>query len=197
MQKVSRYDLDSFNFYPGTDRIEPGMSYDEKEQIFREAYRDKPSRHITSSQLKDLEATLPDMKFVLVAENPGFAGKDEKYPENFHGIGSSNVQRLATLTYGTPLWGAFMTDASLRVDSHGENIDIAQQDIDDLLNHLKERGIPESDVLVAIGDVVEEAFSKFLPNHRKFFKITHYSDRHQWDFEEKGKQLAENLNKFN
>ena len=146
----------------------------DKEKAFGENYQ---SETFPSAQLpNDLSAYLKQTKYVLIGMNPGNAVVDHPADQaflNFHGQKKSMDYRLAAATYGTDLWGAFMTDLSHTIDSKSNNVEITETDVAELEQHLDELGIPSDATLVALGNKAFTPLSKFAKRPVK--TIPHYS----------------------
>lgn len=169
--------LDSFAFWNVPNNMENIVTIDEaREKCFGENYKPYENQFPSDQLPADLAGYLSQMKYVLVGMNRGNAAVDTPTEQNFlnfHGLKKSLDYRLAAVTYGTPLWGAFMTDLSQTIESKSELVDFTADDVAALEKHLDELGVPADATLVAIGKVTYTTLQKFA--HRPVATIPHYS----------------------
>ncbi|MEE6724927.1 hypothetical protein RAO22_01605 [Pediococcus acidilactici] len=144
MKKLPFNTLDSWAFWDIPPSNIDQLDDEERQTQFGEIYK---ANHFPKEQLpENLVQALSQVKFVLVGLNPGNAGVtlDEQQDFlNFHGQKKSPDYRLAAAVYGTPLWGAFMTDLVAIDESNSENVVSGETEVKALEAHLDQLGIPE------------------------------------------------------
>ena len=167
-----------------------------KQQAFGANY--KPETFPLEQLGDDVATKLQQTRYVLIGMNPGNAVVDhpaDKQFLNFHGQKRSMDYRLAAATYGTDLWGAFMTDLSHTIESDSGKVKLTESDVADLERHLDELGVPASATLVALGKPSFELLSKFAKRPVK--GIPHYSGansgagENRWNAEGVHQQILE------
>ncbi|MBW4796709.1 hypothetical protein FG876_01330 [Pediococcus acidilactici] len=92
---------------------------------------------------------------------------------NFHGQKKSLDYRLAAAIYGTPLWGAFMTDLVAINESKSDNVVSGEAEVKALESHLDQLGVSSQAVLVGLGDKTATTLRQFA--QRPVEKLPHYS----------------------
>jgi len=167
---------DSFAYWDAPSENLTGKSPKEREDLFKDSYKEE---HFPTELLPDdLEAHLKQTKYVLVGMNPGNAAVDQPKEDlfaNFHGKKASADYRMAAATYGTELWGTFMTDLSHIIESDSTKVDMDQNDVIALEKHLTELGIPADATLIAMGKTQPFTELKKYSTHPVVY-IYHYSN---------------------
>ena len=132
MTQLPFNELDSFAYWTVPGDLTPADDDQTREQRFHDAYQ--PNHFPTDQLPADLPAALAKMRYVLVGMNPGNAFDPNHTTDflNFHGKAGSHDSRFAAAVYGTPLWGALMTDLSHKVDSKSTNVDFNKQVVAEL-----------------------------------------------------------------
>jgi hypothetical protein len=121
----------------------------------------------------------------LVALNPSREGELVKFA-NFHSH-SPNAQdyKLRFAVRGTPLWGAYITDAikdypelnSNNVKQHlSDNPECERRNIEALLNEVEDV-CATNPIFFALGQAVHGILKRHLAEYHRVIKITHYSHR--------------------
>uniref|UniRef100_UPI00351EAF8E hypothetical protein n=1 Tax=Lacticaseibacillus paracasei TaxID=1597 RepID=UPI00351EAF8E len=163
-------DIDSFAYW-NVPRVDLSSCLaDERESAFRRAY----CPGFPSGYRQQLLNT-SGVGYVFVGKNRGNRGNAEELA-NFHGSIQSADYRLAAAAYGTATWGAFMTDISDEVNSNSREVKLRTENVETLMKHLKDVGIPNTVTLIAIGkDVytILEANKGLITG--KIVRIPHYS----------------------
>lgn len=174
MKKLPFNTLDSWAFWDIPSSNIDQLDDEERQTQFGEIYK---ANHFPKEQLpENLVQALSQVKFVLVGLNPGNAGVtlDEQQDFlNFHGQKKSLDYRLAAAVYGTPLWGAFMTDLVAIDESNSENVVSGEAEVKALEAHLDQLGIPEQAVLVGLGTKAATTLQQFAQHPVE--KLPHYS----------------------
>ena len=174
MQDLTFNTLDSWALWDIPTSDIDQLDDEERQTRFGEVYQ---PNHFPKEQLtSDLEQALSKVKFVLVGLNPGNAGVtiDKKQDFlNFHGQKKSLDYRLAAAVYGTPLWGAFMTDLVAINESKSDNVVSGEAEVKALESHLDQLGVSSRAVLVGLGDKTAATLRQFA--QRPVEKLPHYS----------------------
>ena len=150
------------------------MTPDEREKAFGANYQ---PNHFPMDKLNDdIDKRLKNTKYVIVGMNQGNAAVNQNKDKlflNFHGNKNSMDYRLAAVLYNTELWGSFMTDVSHVIESSSKDVDITQDDVINLENHLDNLGISKNATLVALGGKVNKALTSYAKRPVK--TMYHYS----------------------
>lgn len=174
MQNLPFNTLDSWALWDEPAGDISQLDDETRQNQFGEAYQ---PNHFPKEQLPaDLASALSEVKFVLVGLNPGSAGvtlDEQQEFLNFHGQKKSLDYRLAAAVYGTPLWGAFMTDLVAIDESNSENVVSGEAEVQALEDHLDQLGIPAEAVLVGLGTKAATTLRQFA--QRPVEKLPHYS----------------------
>ena len=167
---------DSFAYWDAPSEDLTGKTPQEREDLFKASYQEN---HFPTELLPDdLAAHLKQTKYVLVGMNPGNAAANKPADElftNFHGNKASADSRMAAATYGTELWGTFMTDLSHVIESDSTKVSMGQRDVLALEEHLTELGIPADATLIAMGKTQPFTELEKYSTHPVYY-IYHYSN---------------------
>jgi len=149
-----------------------------KASLFKDAYKPNkfPSDEFETDSIT-LKKRLVTSKYVIVGLNQGNAAAKEHLEPfwNFHGNLNSPTYRLASVIYGTALWGSFITDLDPTIDSNSQNVHPGPDQVKALEQHLDDLGVPEDAVLVGLG---KSAYNTLLASaKRSVFGIYHYANR--------------------
>lgn len=169
---INYRDLDSWAYWQAPANADEISSIEALQQAFHQAYVPGFPAGIDTAAMA---AKLPEVKYVFIGLNPGNAGPIPELFGNFHGKANSGDYRLATITYGTAAWGAFMTDLVPIRESKSSAVTIEEASAQNLLSHLAELGIPESATLIALGKAVYKALDGHIPATRHLEQLMHYS----------------------
>lgn len=172
-----------------------GMTPDEREKSFGANYQ--PNHFPMDKLTGDIDERLKNTKYVIIGMNQGNAAinqDSDKLFLNFHGNKGSMDYRLAAVLYNTELWGSFMTDVSHAIESTSKDVDITQDDVINLENHLDNLGISKDATLVALGGNVNDALTNYAKHPVK--TMYHYSGSNgHWKADKVHEQVMNILNK--
>lgn len=182
MTNESYRKTDSWAYWTVPAGLSKDASAKETQTAFHDSYQ--PGFPATIDK-DDLTAKLSQVKYIFVGLNPGNAGPEPELFGNFHGQIRSADYRLAAAAYGTGAWGAFMTDLSGEIQSDSKQIKVTEANVQDLINHLDELGIPETAVLIAMGTKTFKGLEGKLPASHPLEQMYHYSNANSghWDAE--------------
>ncbi|HJF86337.1 MAG TPA: hypothetical protein K8V88_02775 [Companilactobacillus farciminis] len=166
--------IDSWAIWDVPNADLANMTPDEREKAFGANYQ---PNHFPMDKLNDdIDERLKNTKYVIVGMNQGNAAVNQNKADlflNFHGNKGSMDYRLAAVLYNTELWGSFMTDVSHVIESSSKDVDITQDDVINLENHLDNLGISKNATLVALGGKVNKALTSYAKRPVK--TMYHYS----------------------
>lgn len=173
-----------------------GMTPDDREKAFGANYQ--PNHFPMDKLTGNIDERLKNTKYVIIGMNQGNAAINQdpdKLFLNFHGNKGSMDYRLAAVLYNTELWGSFMTDVSHVIESSSKNVNITQDDVINLENHLDNLGISKDATLVALGGNVNKALTNYAKRPVK--TMYHYSgsNNHYWKADIVHKQVMNILEK--
>ena len=190
MKKYKKVDakIDSWAYWKVPEGLTADAPIAEKEKRFEESY-EPGFPDIDHSKLDPTKA-----KYVLVGLNSGNAGPMRGDFGNFHGLKKSKDWRIAAITYGTPVWGAFMTDLVDVKESDSRKVKVSAEDVTNFLKQLDEEGIPPDATLIAMGkSTTFPPLDRYDLGQHSLTYIQHYSSSNNghWNTSEQHDRIME------
>jgi len=113
--------------------------------------------------------------YVLVGLNPSVQDTNEEPWRNFHSTDTKrqNDYKLRYTLQNTKFWGAYITDLNHKKETNSNKVTISDEDIYLFKHEIALLGTKP--VLIALGNKVYEALSKYLSNEYKIVKIQHFA----------------------